>query len=50
MHIHELVERCRVAATTPEPVAEVMEALAGFLHQPHLDQQLGCATAPARAI
>jgi predicted metal-dependent enzyme (double-stranded beta helix superfamily) len=43
MWIHELVERCRDAATREEPTAEVMEVLAAFLHQPGLAQQLGTA-------
>jgi predicted metal-dependent enzyme (double-stranded beta helix superfamily) len=43
MHIQELVERCRDAATTQDPVTGVMEVLAAFLHQPRLEQQLGAA-------
>lgn len=43
MHIQELVERCRDAATTQEPAADVVEVLDAFLHQPRLEQQLGTA-------
>ena len=41
MHVHELIERCRDAATTQDPVTTVMEVLGSFLHQPNLEQQLG---------
>jgi predicted metal-dependent enzyme (double-stranded beta helix superfamily) len=43
MRIQELVEWCRDAATTQEPVTGVMEVLGAFLHQPNLEQQLGTA-------
>jgi hypothetical protein len=43
MHIHELVEKCRDAATTDDPVIGVMEVLGAFLHQTNLEQQLGRA-------
>jgi predicted metal-dependent enzyme (double-stranded beta helix superfamily) len=43
MHVQELIEGCRDAAATREPVAGVMEVLAAFLHQPRLDHQLGTA-------
>lgn len=43
MHIQELIERCRDAATTQQPATGVTEALDAFLHQPRLEQQLGRA-------
>lgn len=43
MHIQELVERCRDAAATPEPLTGVMGVLEAFLHQPNLEQRLGMA-------
>ena len=43
MRIEELVETCRDAATTQDPVTGVMAALDAFLHQPHLEQHLGTA-------
>jgi predicted metal-dependent enzyme (double-stranded beta helix superfamily) len=43
MHVQELVDKCRDAATTDDPVAGVMAVLDAFLHQPNLEQQLGTA-------
>ena len=43
MHIQELVERCRDAAATREPLTGVMETLDAFLHQPNLERRLGKA-------
>ena len=43
VRIQELVERCRDAATTQDPVAAVMAELDAFLHQRNLEQQLGTA-------
>jgi predicted metal-dependent enzyme (double-stranded beta helix superfamily) len=43
MRIQELVEGCRDAATTHDPVYGVMDVLGAFLHQPHLEVQLGRA-------
>jgi predicted metal-dependent enzyme (double-stranded beta helix superfamily) len=42
-HIQDLIEQCRDAATTQEPVTGVMDVLDAFLHQPNLEQQLGTA-------
>jgi predicted metal-dependent enzyme (double-stranded beta helix superfamily) len=43
MRIDELIEGCRDAATTQDPVTAVMEVLGAFLHQPNLEHQLGPA-------
>jgi predicted metal-dependent enzyme (double-stranded beta helix superfamily) len=43
MHIEELVEKCRDAVATQDPVTGVMEALGAFVHQPNLEQHLGTA-------
>ena len=43
MDILELIERCRDATTTEDPVSGVMEALGAFLHQPNLERHLGAA-------
>jgi predicted metal-dependent enzyme (double-stranded beta helix superfamily) len=43
VRIQELVEQCRDAATTQDPVIGVMEVLGTFLHQLNLEQQLGAA-------
>jgi predicted metal-dependent enzyme (double-stranded beta helix superfamily) len=43
MHIQELVETCRDAATTNDPVSGVTEVLGAFLHQANREQQLGTA-------
>jgi predicted metal-dependent enzyme (double-stranded beta helix superfamily) len=43
MHVQELIDRCRDAATTDDPVAGVMAVLDAFLHQPNLERQLGRA-------
>jgi predicted metal-dependent enzyme (double-stranded beta helix superfamily) len=43
MQIEELIEGCRDAVTRQDPIAGVMEVLGAFLHQPHLEHQLGRA-------
>ena len=43
MDVQELIDGCREAATTQDPVSGVVETLGAFLHQPHLDQHLGTA-------
>jgi predicted metal-dependent enzyme (double-stranded beta helix superfamily) len=43
MHVEELIEGCRDAVTTQDPVAAVMEVLGRFLHQPSLEHLLGPA-------
>ncbi len=43
MHVSELIETCRDAVGSVDPVAAVIEVLGDFVHQPDLEQQLGAA-------
>ena len=43
MHVEELIEGCRDAVNTQNPVTAVMEVLGRFLHQPGLEHELGPA-------
>jgi predicted metal-dependent enzyme (double-stranded beta helix superfamily) len=43
MQVEELIEGCRGAVTTQDPVTAVMEVLGAFLHQRNLEHQLGTA-------
>jgi predicted metal-dependent enzyme (double-stranded beta helix superfamily) len=43
MHLRDLIEAARDAATTVDPPGAAMEVLAAFLHQPALEQHLGTA-------
>ena len=43
MHVEELIEGCRDGVTTQDPVTAVMAVLGAFLHQPHLEHELGTA-------